>query len=169
MSVYFVLVEGETEKHFLSSGLGVHAKVVIMNLWQNNAESYLRRFPASSKVFILCDTDTMKNHKELAMFRANIRLLVQQKLLKGIVCQNLNFEDELARSCCKTTNCQKLYAEFSAVSSSEFKTRFLKSSNLPERLKRLGFSVSSGWTGYLPPELSEFSKYRCTLVDLPTT
>lgn len=126
-----VIVEGETEEKFFrdfKDRLKVPAMIVKYNLAQEDLNSKItgKKYHVVS---VVLDSDIF-NEKTISKINKNLKSINADII--NIYIQNKNFEDELVRA---TENCNTLRDLCNlfgcrSKSSSEFKSRFLKVSNL---------------------------------------
>ena len=126
-----LLVEGETEEKFLKdfkSNLKIQTKIKIFNLAQNDFKLniYGKRY---NIVSVILDSDIF-NKDTISRINKNLKMLNANKI--NIYIQNKNFEDELAKSLEECKRTKDLYRLFGCEdnSSTEFKRKFLKVSDL---------------------------------------
>lgn len=145
--IYYV--EGKTEQHLLDC-LGVFGKIKIWNLWDMPIDKQIRTFKPNTHVYVVCDTDVKTN---LTRFHDNIIKLKKCKVLKGILQQKYNMEDELVFACHAINNKQQLFKSFKASSDSEFKSEFIATKDPIKKLETLQFQANKLWSQALIDEL----------------
>ncbi|ETD68809.1 hypothetical protein V757_09795 [Pelistega indica] len=143
----FYLVEGETEKVLLDAlrkaGMITPGSVHQIDCWRTNPQAILRRLPReSAEVVIVFDTDRLDR---LDSFCEVLRLLNNQYHVY-LVQQMPNLEGELVYSCTELTKQLDLFKAFGCSSANEFKSNFLSTSNITQRLEQLGFDMKELWS-----------------------
>lgn len=157
MQNFLIFVEGETEGHLLKK-LQVIGKIQKINLWDTNVNKHLRRFKPNTLVYVVYDTDVAHSSANINRFNSNLAVLQSNKVLGGIVQQTFNFEDELVIACSELKNSKALFKVFNAVNANEFKSQFLKASNILSILVSQGFDCSKLWQQPMSPYIDE--RYR---------
>ena len=144
--IYQYYVEGEDEKRLfetLKGDLGCIAsgKVEKFNVIQNKFTiARVRPLKRDTIVVLVYDTDVEKTD----ILQQNVTFLQKQSGIKDVVCipQVKNLEDELLYSCrikniCELTN---------SKSKKNFKSDFIRCTNLGSRLTKCSFDFSKFWS-----------------------
>lgn len=122
------LVEGETESKFLKY-LNVLGSIKKFNVWEHNIKPVLRGAKPSDRFYVVYDTEKQKT------CLSNLALLQQNNVLAGILQQTKDLEDELAFAL--RVSRRTLLMLFNARNSREFKSNFIKITNLECKLDGL--------------------------------
>ena len=155
---YIYFVEGETEeraikilnKRYIEAG-----KVVVLNQKRITA-GYIRTIPKSSCVILIFDTD---NDTYFATLKDNVNKLKKDNKRIDIVFipQVKNFEDEVVYS----TSITNITDLLNSKSRSDFKSDFLRITNVLEKLEKNLFDIQKFWSRNAD-ESSMFAKYKNT-------
>ena len=149
MALYYnYFVEGDTEKKLLQvlkTDLSViyPGKIQVFNVMQNDLNNaYIRMLKPQTNVVLVFDTDKTDSNT-LCILKRNIAFLESKSCINKIICilQLHNLEDELMR-CCRLNNICELTE---SRSRKDFKTDFIKCSNLAQRLKKKDFQFEKLW------------------------
>ena len=168
---YIFLVEGDTEKHLVSSlFLG---RIQIVNLWSlPNHKIHTVTRPISkkeSKVFVVCDTDQI-NVPGCQNFIKNFHDIKNHVGKSNIVLfqQNRNFEHEILY--CLNMQRKQLQEIFNRASGEQqLKKNFIAEKKLLQKLEDHGFNLSKLWSRDLCRELDCLREFKkavntcCTL------
>lgn len=146
--IYF-LVEGETEKLLVNYlYLGRIVKVNLWNLKNDKLSPIFRQISNNSKVFVVCDTDSI-NQVCVNNFIANFHALKKHIGKDNIFLfqQNNNLEDELIYCSSNIKNVKELRLAFNNASGVEqLKRNFIKETNILAKLNSIGFDHTKLWT-----------------------
>lgn len=148
-------VEGEDEKKLLQvlktdMGLIRPGKIQVFNV-ANKIMTRTRLISLSKETIVVVVFDTDKVNVNI--LKKNIELMNQMANIKEVltVMQVGNLEAELVRSC-KIKSAEELLG---ARNRGEFKSKFLKTTNLATVLKRKGFDITKMWIKN-DPKLPDF-------------
>lgn len=156
MKEIIYLVEGQTEIELINS-LDLMGKVIELNLWQKPISKIQRRFKPNTVVYVIYDTDVLDG---IELFHKNLRQLKKDNRLAGIIQQTDNLEDELVRACQSIKKHSQLFEVFQAVSASEFKSNFIKTTQVLDKLNGLGFDPNLLWRQAVNDKIAnEFHKF----------
>lgn len=150
-------VEGDDEEKLISvlkTQMGVirPGKVQKFNVVENEiSDMRLRTLLPGTMVVLIFDTDT----GHLDILQRNIIKLKSCAAVSEVVTipQVPNLEGELIHSC----NIKNITELLNSKSRKEFKTDFLRVSNLEKKLMEHGFSMQSFWTGNPPAPYESIS------------
>jgi len=153
--LYFV--EGETETALLNA-LTILGKKQKLNLWEQDVSRFVRRIKPDTSIYILYDTDVLHQYRR---FIDNLKKLDTEKNVANIFLlqQTENLEDEVAFACTISSR-NKLFRAFNTQDATEFKSVFIKTNNLLERLNKLKLNPEKLWQGEHLVELSSYKKWR---------
>jgi len=136
--------EGDTEKKLLKylkdKGDLAHGRLREHNLWKTEFKLG-KTINRNDHLFFFIDTDITAS---LPMFKANIARLKSFNIC--LMVQDKTFEDELCFACDKRNNLA-LYKDFyGKTSAKEFKSKFMKESNLSGKLVDNNFNHKKLWS-----------------------
>ncbi len=144
-TIYFH--EGDTEKKLIKAlkdnNLINPGKTMKFNFWEKSSFKLLPLIKKRQTIYIVFDTDTTDNKQ---LFIKNILTLKKNCKKLILLSQKYNLEDEIAHSCnCNNKNnmCFKFYKTSSI---SEFKKKFLKESNIIQKLNNNDFNIHLLWS-----------------------
>ncbi len=159
--VYFY--EGETEKkllEFLKNTRTIKSgKLKKFNLWTKSCKKLIKTIRKGDIVIFVIDTDTME---AIDTFKKNIRLLKSYNIC--LIVQHKNLEDELCFSCNKKDTITLFTDFYDTSSAEEFKTKFIKESNLEQKLTNNAFDFKKLWSR--ADDFQEFSDQHHLLINL---
>lgn len=139
-----ILVEGQTEIHYLRK-MGFLGTPKIFNLWQakdKKLNGLLRQTPSDEQIIIIADTDILTEENRFISNVLEINSHCSRK--PHIILQQSNFEDELCFSCgCSLT---QLFQHFNAAGANEFKNKFNKTNQLPNKLATCNHDIGRMWS-----------------------
>ncbi|PHS72982.1 MAG: hypothetical protein COB22_03620 [Cycloclasticus sp.] len=145
MKIVRYFYEGETEKkllqHLKDEGHLSPGVLKKHNLWNTPFRKIERIIKKKDLSYFFIDTDVTD---DLSIFKENINRLKPYNI--RLMIQNKNLEDELCFACGKKDN-RTLYRDFYGVTSStEFKPKFIKESNLEGKLTANNVDYKKLWT-----------------------
>jgi len=146
-SIYYY--EGETEKALITAlkrgKLIPQGKTKKFNFWQKEASVITRSINKSDVLYIVFDTDVM-GIIERNRFIKNIESLCRSVKEVHLLAHHENLEDELVFVCSKR-NSLKLFEDFyNTKNCDEFKSSFIKESNLLKKLNDNSFNINKLWS-----------------------
>lgn len=142
----FYFVEGDDEKKLLAV-LKTDLKMILPGKIQKHnvvekkiPDAILRTFKNKTVVVLVFDTDT----NQVNTLKDNIRKLQKCSVVSEVITipQVPNLEGELIRSC----NVKKIADLLDSQSASEFKSDFLRITNLDTKLKEHQFDIDLFWS-----------------------
>jgi len=145
MTVVRYFYEGETEKkllqHLKDEGHLLHGGLKKHNLWNTLFSKVERTINKTDHLYFFVDTDVTS---DLSILIKNIKRLKPYKV--RLMVQHQNFEDELCFACDKK-NSRALYEDFYGIASpTEFKSKFMRESNLNGKLVDNNFDHKKLWS-----------------------
>lgn len=157
-SLYYYYVEGEMDKLLLETLKQSHdlikpGKVEVFNVLQKKfSAAKLSMHKPSTTVILIFDTDVEDGANFSACLDClseNIKTLKKNRHITKIICipQVKNLEDELSFSC--NTKLFDLL-NLRHKSSKDFKSSFLKCSNLSHKLQEAEFNIDKLWAKEFP-------------------
>ncbi|PCI69975.1 MAG: hypothetical protein COB26_05385 [Piscirickettsiaceae bacterium] len=145
MPVVRYFYEGETEKkllqHLKDEGHLSPGRLKKHNLWNTLFSKIERTVNKTDHLYFFIDTDVTS---DLSIFKNNIKRLKPYNI--RLMIQHNNFEDELYFACGKIDNRALFKDLYGVTSSKEFKSKFIKESNLEGKLATNNFDYKKLWS-----------------------